>query len=71
MSDKEPRDMSANEFKRVFRESSGWPNVQREVEERRAISKANAKEKAMLEAGAALAKRGPGRPPKVSTDGDV
>lgn len=61
--------METGKFKRQFRESSGWPNVQHEIDERRGIAKANAKEAAMKEAGAKLAeaaKRGPGRPPKAS-----
>jgi len=70
MSDKQPHEMSAGEFKRKFRMSSGWPNVQREVEDRAAIAEANAKEKAMLEAGAKLVKRGPGRPPKFEESQD-
>ena len=56
-----------NKFKRQFRESSGWPNVQAEIDERKGIAKAEAKEKAMLEAGAKL-KRGPGRPPNSSRE---
>ena len=71
MNRKDPSQMTLNEFKREFRAASGWPNVKYETEDRQAIAEAEAKEKAMLEAGAALAKRGPGRPPKVNTDGDV
>ena len=69
MSDYAGTDVS--KFKRQFRESSGWPNVQEEIDNRRAIAKANAKEAAMKAAGAKLAeevKRGPGRPPKSSNE---
>lgn len=62
--------MEVGKFKRKFRESSGWPNVQAEIDERKGIAQANAKEKAMLEAGARL-KRGPGRPPKSTGDEDM
>ena len=60
--------MSANEFKRRYRMSSGWPNVQREVEARQNADKESKREKDMLEAGAAITRRGPGRPPKGSDE---
>jgi len=56
--------MNVNEFKRKFRASSGWPNVQRAVEERQQAAKDNKREQEMLKAGAQVARRGPGRPPK-------
>ena len=58
--------MPVSEFKRKYRASSGWPNVQEEIDARKGIAEAEAKEKRMLQAGASLAKRGPGRPPKSS-----
>ena len=57
--------MSANEWKRRYRASSGFPNVQA-VHERQQEEK---REKAMLDAGARI-KRGPGRPPKSSYEGN-
>ena len=59
--------MSATKFKNRYRESSGWPNVQREIEDRREQAKEAKREAAMLAAGAQV-KRGPGRPPKSESE---
>ena len=65
----EPMKMTTNQFKHRYRMSSGWPNVQREVEGRKEQEKQAKREAEMLEAGARI-KRGPGRPPKTEMDLD-
>jgi hypothetical protein len=64
----DPQDrMSATQFKNRYRMSSGWPNVQREVEARQEQAKEDKREAEMLKAGAQI-KRGPGRPPKSESN---
>lgn len=50
--------MSVAQFKKRYRESSGWPNVQDAIDDRKAQAETPAK-------------RGPGRPPKSEVDAEA